>query len=137
VTFLIDTNVISELARPRPDPGVVAWFERTPSAALATSVLVVGELRKGVERLRNSERKDALRLWLDHDLPRWFQGRIWPIDTAVADRWGRLSAATRVERPVVDALLAATALVHDARLVTRNEADFRPFGVELVNPWSR
>lgn len=135
MSYLIDTNVVSELARPKPDPRVVAWFGRAPYATLHLSVLSFGELRAGVERLQPAARRERLRTWLEQDLPAWFGDRLLPISTAVADRWGRLVAEHRRPLPAVDSLLAATALHHDLRLVTRNVADFGFPGLAVVNPW--
>ena len=112
------------------------WFEQAPDSALHLSVLSLGEIRSGVERLSAGRRRETLRLWLEQDLPLWFENRLLAVDTVVADRWGRLLA--EVGRPVsaVDSLLAATALAHGLRVVTRNTADFDFPGVEIVNPWA-
>ncbi len=136
MSYLIDTNVISELARARPEARVVEWFESTPGSALFLSVLTLGELRKGVERLPDASRRERLRLWLEVDLPAWFGDQLLPVDAAVADRWGRLLAEAARPLPAVDSLLAATALHHDLRLVTRNERDFVYPGLDVVNPWN-
>lgn len=137
--FLLDTNVISELVRPRPDPHVVLWIEGADEALLHLSVLTVGEIRKGIMRLADPRRRADLENWVDGSLALRFSGRILPIDLAVADRWGRLSAESVVRRtplPVVDALLAATALEHDMTLVTRNTKDLARISVPLFNPWT-
>ena len=135
MSYLLETNVISELVRKRPNARVVDWFKVVPDDALHLSTLTLGEIRKGVEGLDDSRRKETLRLWLEQDLPAWFEDRILPVTVAVADRWGRLLAATPHPAPAIDSLLAATALHHELRLVTRNESDFKPFGLDLVNPW--
>jgi toxin FitB len=135
MSFLIDTNVISELVRPAPNPQVLAWFEAVPDGALHLSALTLGEIRKGVDRLENSGRKEKLRLWLERDLPAWFGGRVLPVSADVADRWGRLLAKCAKTPPAVDSLIAATALHHGLRIVTRNEADFAFPELEVVNPW--
>ena len=111
-----------------------AWFETVPDAALHLSVLSLGEIRHGVESAP-ARRKEPLRLWLEQDLPTWFGGRLLPITVAVADRWGRLLAEAGRPLPAIDSLLAATALQHDLRVVTRNAADFHFPGLEVVNPW--
>jgi predicted nucleic acid-binding protein len=103
---------------------------------LHLSVLSLGEIRQGVERLEPGTRKEKLRLWLEQDLPGWFEARLLPVDAAVADRWGRLLAEARRSCPAVDSLLAATALVHGLRLVTRNAGDFAFPGLEIVDPWN-
>jgi len=139
VSYLIDTNVISELVRPKPDAAVLDWFSRTPDEALFLSVLSLGEIRKGVEKLTSPEeapRREKLRLWLEHDLRDWFGPRILPIGPDVADHWGRLLAQAGRPVPAIDSLLAATALHHDLRLVTRNTRDFDYAGLEVINPWA-
>jgi len=138
VSYLIDTNVISELLRPKPDAAVLDWFASIPDDALFLSALTLGEIRKGVEKLTRSEdsqRREKLRLWLEHDLRDWFGPRILPIGPEVADHWGRLLAQVGRPVPAIDSLLAATALHHDLRLVTRNTRDFDYAGLELINPW--
>jgi len=136
VSYLLDTNVISELVRIAPEPRVTAWFARTPDDTLHLSVLTLGEIRKGVERLPTGSRKEKLRLWLETTLPEWFGDRLLGVDAAVADRWGRLLAEVGRPVPAVDSLLAATALHHDLRVVTRNTGDFAFPGLETVDPWS-
>ncbi len=135
MSYLLDTNVVSELVRPRPDPGVVAWLRQVPDTALHLSVLTLGEIRKGVETLPAGERREQLRLWLEQELPAWFESRLLPVSAPVADRWGRLLAEVRRPLPAIDGLLAATALHHGLRLVTRNEQDFRLPGLGVFNPW--
>ena len=138
MSYLIDTNVISELTRPKPDAAVLDWFANTPDDALFLSALTLGEIRKGVEKLTRSEdsqRREKMRLWLEHDLRDWFGPRILPIGPEVADHWGRLLAQAGRPVPAIDSLLAATALHHDLRLVTRNTRDFDYAGFEVINPW--
>jgi toxin FitB len=135
VSYLLDTNVVSELVRTRPDARVRRFIQAVPDGALHLSVLSVGEIRAGVERLADGARKERLRLWLEQDLPAWFESRLLPVSAAVADRWGRLLASAPRPIPAVDSLLAATALHHELRLVTRNERDFEVPGLEVVNPW--
>jgi predicted nucleic acid-binding protein len=135
VTFLLDTCVISELAKSRPEPKVVTWGEKQAPESLFISVLTLGEIRKGIARLADRTRVKKLSDWLEHELPTYFHGRILPIDSQVADRWGRLLADAGRPLPVVDSLLAATALTHKMRLVTRNTRDFEHGGLKLVNPW--
>ena len=136
MSYLLDTNVVSEVASRRPEQRVLAWLRAVPDSALHLSVLSLGEIRQGVERLEAGARKEKLRLWLEQDLPAWFEARLLPVDAAVADRWGRLLAQARRSRPAVDSLLAATALVHGLRLVTRNAGDFVFPGLEVVDPWN-
>lgn len=135
MSYLIDTNAISELARARPDRCVTEWFDRVEPESLHISVLTLGELRKGVESLPAGARKNRIGSWLEMELPAWFEDRVLPIDAGVADVWGRLLG--RIGRPVaaIDSLIAATALRHRFRIVTRNVEDFRFPGLEAVNPW--
>jgi predicted nucleic acid-binding protein len=134
--FLIDTNVVSELRKgKRADAGVRAWFDEHKADQLWLSVLVVGELRRGVELLRRRDERAGTRLsdWLDtvtHD----FDDRIIPITIEVAERWATLNVPDPV--PVVDGLLAATALERDLVLVTRNTADIERTGVAAVSPFT-
>ena len=136
MSYLIDTNVISELVKAKPEPRVLGWFGGVADETLYLSVLTLGELRNGVESLPKGSRRERLRVWLEHDLPAWFGERLLPVDAAIADRWGRLLAGAGRTLPAVDSLLAATALQHDLRIVTRNAADFRLSGVEVIDPWS-
>ncbi len=135
MSYLLDTNVISELVRPKPAKAVLTWFDNIPSEALHISVLTLGEIRKGVEQMPDGARREKLRLWLEHDLVGWFETRVLPVDIQVADRWGRLVAQMGRPVPSIDSLLAATALHHELRLVTRNQKDFDYPGLEVINPW--
>ncbi len=136
--FLLDTNVISELVRPRPEPRVKAWVAATDENLLYLSVLTLGEIRRGIASLKDASRRVALEAWLDSDLALRFAGRILPIDQGVADRWGRLAAqaGSRAPLPVIDGLLAATALHHNLTFVTRDTKDVKATGVPLFNPWA-
>lgn len=136
MSYLIDTNVLSELRRKSPDPQVAFWFSNRPAATLYLSVLTFGEIRKGIEQVTDKQRRLVLIDWLETDLPTFFIGRILQVDVAVADRWGRLAAMAKRPLPAVDSLLAATALEHDLVLVTRNTKDFAGLPVQLFNPWS-
>jgi toxin FitB len=135
VSYLIDTNVVSEAVRPRPAAPVLRWLRSVPDSALHISVLTVGELRSGIEQLGEGARKERLRVWLEQELPAWFGDRLLPITPAVADRWGRLVGETSRPVAAIDCLLAATAIAHDLRLVTRNADDFAFQGLEVINPW--
>jgi hypothetical protein len=135
VSYLVDTNVVAELARRAPNPRVAAWFRNVPDTALHLSVLTLGELRKGVEALADARRKERLRVWLENDLAEWFGDRLLPVSAGVADLWGRLLAQAGRPVPAIDSLLAATALHHGLRMVTRNERDFVFQGLDVVNPW--
>ena len=135
MSYLLDTNVISELVRPKPAKAVLAWFENIPSEALHISVLTLGEIRKGIEQMPDGARREKLRLWLEHELADWFGSRVLPVGIPVADRWGRVIAQLGRPAPTIDSLLAATALHHELRLVTRNQKDFGYPGLEVINPW--
>lgn len=135
MTFLIDTNIISEVQKgDRSDPAVAAWWNSVSEDDLWLSPLVLGEIRKGVElvRRRDPQRAEALEGWLAAVMSR-FGNRILPVDTAVAAQWGRMNAIRPV--PVVDALLAATAKANGLTLVTRNVADVAGLGVDVMNPF--
>lgn len=136
MSYLLDTNVISELIRPQPASQVLAWFREVPDRALYLSVLSLGEIRKGIERMPTGGRRELVRLWLEQSLPDWFEDRLLPVTALVAERWGRLLAESPRSLPAVDSLLAATAMTHDLRLVTRNVADFDVAGLEVINPWN-
>lgn len=135
MSYLIDTNVLSELRRKQPDPQVVAWMQDRPRQSLYLSVLTLGEIRKGIERLDDPTRRQNLLDWLEVELPNYFLGRLLTIDIPTADRWGRLIASVTRPLPAIDALLAATALQNNLTLVTRNTRDFAGMGVQLINPW--
>jgi len=135
VSYLIDTCALSELRRPKPDENVIRWFEETAQNGLYLSVLTLGEIRKGVESLRDIRRRDKIMNWLEHELPVWFEDRILPIDAGVADEWGHLLAKVGGSIPAIDSLIAATALHHRLTIVTRNVADFDYAGLDVFNPW--
>jgi predicted nucleic acid-binding protein len=135
VSFLLDTNVVSETRRKAPHPGVLAWVASVPESELFLSVLVIGEIRQGVERLarRDPAQADVLGRWLKQ-LVAAYEDRIVPVTIEVAQVWGRLTVPDPV--PVVDGLLAATALVRGWTLVTRNTADVASTGVPVLNPFA-
>lgn len=136
--FLLDTNVISELIKSEPDRNVVRWIEETEESVLFLSVLTLGEVRGGIERLNPGKRRGRLESWLTADLRRRFQDRILSVNDTIAERWGALSAMSAKKGrpvPVIDGLLAATALHHGLVLVTRNDADVSGTGVQTLNPW--
>jgi predicted nucleic acid-binding protein len=136
--FLLDTNAISEIVREKPDPNVLDWFDAADESVLYLSVLTLGEIRKGAAALPQSKRRTRLETWLEVDLQARFAGRILPIDSAIADRWGILAAdAKRKGRAlsVIDGLLAATAVEHNLTIVSRNADDFASTQVSILNPW--
>jgi predicted nucleic acid-binding protein len=139
MSYLIDTNVISELRRKQPDVNVVAWFAARATQTLFVSVLTLGEIRKGIETLKSDSvdaaRRQALSDWLEVDLPMFFMGRILSVDLPVTERWGHLQAQARRPLPAIDSLLAATAIQHNLTLVTRNVRDFSGLGLNVINPW--
>jgi toxin FitB len=136
VNYLLDTNVLSELRKgKRANVGLIAWMTEAADDDLYLSVLVIGELRQGVERIRRRDAASAA------GLERWLAGlieahgeRILPIDVRICELWGRLNVPNPL--PAVDGLLAATALVHDLVLVTRNTRDVARAGVRTVNPFA-
>ena len=135
MSFLLDTNVVSELRRgATAHPRVVRWFDDRSARELYLSVVTVGEIRQGVEQLRARDEPQAVALdrWLT-GLVQFYEDRLLYVDGDVAEEWGRLRA--RRPAPVIDALLAATARVHDLTLVTRNTRDFRGLDVAVINPW--
>lgn len=136
--FLLDTNVVSELIRPIPEPKVTSWVEATDERLLYLSVLTLGEIRKGIASLRDGSRRVVLEAWLGSDLMIRFAERILPVDHHVADRWGWIAAraiADKAHLPIIDGLLAATALQHNLTFVTRNVKDVAVTGVPTFSPW--
>jgi len=135
VSFLLDTNIVSEIRkRDRCDPGLSAWYASISDSDLFLSSLVLGEIRRGIElaRPRDSDKAAALERWL-RQVEAAFGRRILGIDQEIADQWGRMSAIRSI--PVVDGLLAATALVNGLTLVTRNERDVTGLGATILNPF--
>ncbi len=140
MTFLLDTCVISELAKPRPEAKVIRWIDSIDERKLFLSVVTLGELEKGVSKLPDSPRKATLRAWLEHDLPERFAARILPVDVPVAAAWGALLGTAEragTKLPVIDALLASTAQVHRLVLATRNVADLERCGATVFDPWGK
>lgn len=139
MSFLLDTNVVSEWVKPRPEPRVVAWLADVDEDRVFISVVTIAELRHGIEPLSAGRRRERLDEWVRDELPQRFEGRVLPIDAAVADAWGVLVARReRTGRPIgtMDAFMAATAEVHDLTLVTRNTSDFRSSVKSVFDPWS-
>jgi len=139
LSFLLDTNVISESAKPRPDAGVLSWLATVNEDEVFLSVITLAELRHGVERMPVGARRAALDEWVTDALPARFANRLLPIDPATADQWGRTIARGQAAgRPLsaMDAFIAATAERHRLTLVTRNVSDFEVTGIRLLNPWN-
>ena len=136
MSYLIDTNIISEIRKGRRcDVNVARWYEAIEDASLYLSVMIIGEIRKGIEKLRpkNATQANMIEDWLE-EVAKAFGDRILPIDGTVANEWGRLTAIRPL--PVIDGLLAATAKVHGMTLVTRNIADIADLGVHVINPFT-
>jgi predicted nucleic acid-binding protein len=134
MTYLLDTNVVSELRKRHPDPRVLAWYGGVASADLFISVLTIGEIRLGIERLRRKDpaQADVLEQWLG-GLQVAYADHIVDVDTATADQWGRLNVPDPL--PVIDGLLAASARARGWTMVTRNTADLARCGVPVINPF--
>ena len=138
MSFLLDTNVVSEPTRPRPDVRVMEWFAAQPDETLFISALTLGELRRGILLLGDGKKRRALLQWLEVEIEPSFTGRILSIDALVTKQWAELQCrATRGGRtlPTMDSFFAATALAHDLTLVTRNVSDFAGAEVKLLDPW--
>jgi predicted nucleic acid-binding protein len=136
--FLLDTNVPSELTRPRPQASVSEWLDNADDERLFFSVVSLGEILTGITILPESRRRSGLQEWLDDTLRPWFGGRILPISESIAERWGILAGQCRWRgRPLklADGFIAATALEHDLTIVTRNVRDFEGLGLNVLNPW--
>ncbi len=139
MSFLLDTNVLSEPMKERPNSRVLAWLAQVNEDQVFISVVTVTELRYGVERLAAGKRRDRLDRWLRKDLISRFEGRILPVDLRVADACGGLMARSEsMGRPIEarDAFIAATAEVHGLTLVTRNTSDFEPTFKAIISPWT-
>lgn len=137
--YLIDTNVISELIRPIPEPSVVGWFQEADPESLCSSVITWGEIRLGVENLPSGRRRAEIEDWLETSLPEWFGDNLLPVTRSIADRWGRLTGKARrsgITLATADGLIAATALEGDLVLVTRNVRDFAGLDLRLFDPWN-
>ncbi len=136
--YLLDTCVVSELAKSRPSTMVATWYESQPTTSLFLSAITVGELHRGVVVIEAAARRNDMRSWLMVDVVQEFSDNILPVDTEVALRWGMMMHETlRAGRPVpyLDSLIAATALRHRLAVVTRNEDDFKACGAKVLNPW--
>ena len=136
--YLLDTCLISEVVKKVPHPSVVSWLDEQDEQGLFLSALTIGELQKGISKLLDSERKDELQAWVEHDLALRFTGRIIDIEMEVMLIWGRMQGESerRGERlPVMDSLIAATAKAHGLAVVTRNVTDIERCQVKVCNPW--
>jgi predicted nucleic acid-binding protein len=135
MNFLLDTNVVSELTKQQINPNVEAWLSKHPSSSYYLSVITLGELTSGVERLVEGKKKAALSHWLNTELLHFFSGRLLTVSYEVSQTWGRLLASKARPGSEIDGLLAATAITYDLILVTRNTKDFPYKDLRLHNPW--
>ncbi len=136
--FLLDTNVLSELTRPNPDPKILNWLNSIDEDLVYLSVLTLGEIRRGIELLTSAKKRAQLEAWLESDVRIRFEARILDVDRSVANRWGALLAKSKVKGrplPVIDGLLIATALDHDLTFVSRHTSGAIAAGVSVFNPW--
>ncbi len=136
--FLVDTNIPSEITKPRPSEQVERWLEDVDDDLLFLSVISLAEILQGVYRLPDTPHRAKLQRWLDSTLRPWFHGRILPVTQAIAERLGMLAGerdSLGLTMPFSDGVIAATALEHDLIVVTRNVKDFAGLGVALLNPW--
>ncbi len=138
MNYLLDTCVISELVSKRPNQAVIDWIDSIDDDHIYLSVITIGEIKKGIEKLPDSARKEQLTEWLEEDLLSRFQGRIVGVETAVMLTWGTLTAKLEQQgtpMPAIDSLIAAIALHGNLALVTRNVQDFHESNLILFNPW--
>jgi predicted nucleic acid-binding protein len=139
MSFLLDTNVVSESMKPRPNPGLVYWLANVNEDEVFISVVTLTELRYGIEKMAAGSKRKRLDEWLQQELPLRFKSRILPVDAMIADACGKLVARSEsVGRPIDprDAFIAATAEVHQLTLVTRNTSDFKPTVKAILTPWT-
>lgn len=138
MNYLLDTCILSEFTRRRPEEKVIRWIDQFDEDKLFVSVITIGEIQHGIERMPESPRKTELFTWLNNNLIPWFEPRIIPVDTPTMFLWGSLAA--RMEKTghplgIMDALIVATALQYNLIVATRNVSDFLPCGVQVTNPW--
>jgi len=139
MNYLLDTCVVSELIKDEPDVKVVNWISEIPETSLFLSVLTLAELHKGIEKLPESKRKDKLHKWVNSDLRERFKNRILDFDLKSATKWGEIQGQAEIvgrPMPLIDGLIAATAISNDLIVVTRNVKDMEQSGVTLFDPWS-
>lgn len=136
--LLLDTSVLSEVTKPRPEVRVLKWLDELDEDRAFISVVSIGEIRRGVALMDNGRKRDALAEWLAQDLPQRFERRLIPVDEPVALAWGDLMGfAKRSGRGLASmgGLIAATAIAYDFTLATHNTRDFEGFGIEIIDPW--
>ncbi len=138
MNYLLDTCVVSELIKKKPERTVVDWIKSKDEMTLFLSVLTIGELQKGITKLDDSRKKQRLIGWLESDLVKRFEKRILPVSEAIAIKWGEIQGIAEQsgkKMPVIDSLIAATGITHDLQVITRNIIDMKVSGVNLFNPW--
>lgn len=139
MNWLLDTNVVSEQQQKRPERRVLEWLDTRAETEVFISAITIAELQRGVVLMPDSPKRRFLFSWLHHDVPKRFAGRILPVDDRVAFVWGNLVSAQELKGrslPVLDSLIAATAMAHHLTLATRNIADLNGLGLDLFNPWT-
>jgi hypothetical protein len=139
VNFLLDTNVVSEWMKPRPNPGVITWMAEVDEDRVFLSVVTIAELRYGIDRMAAGYKRNRLDQWLNDELPVRFEGRILAVDNVVAEACGKLIARSEAighRMEVMDAFIAATAENYSLSVVTRNTSHFEPLVSDVLNPWS-
>ncbi len=135
--YLLDTNVVSDSTKPRPDPQVARWIDGLPPEYLALSTITVGEIQKGASKLEPGAKRTFLIRWLE-EIPTEYKERVLPVDVPIARAWGQIADQARRagrELSVPDGILVATATIHNMVLVTRNERHFHELGIQILNPW--
>jgi len=138
LNYLLDTCVISELIKPKPNSKVIKWLRSCQDESLFLSSLTIGEIQKGISRLPNSRKKIKLQNWLDSELIQRFDERVLGIDFKVAQKWGEIQASSEIagiKMPAIDSLIASIGIVFDLTVVTKNTVDMKNSGVRLFNPW--
>ena len=138
MAFLLDTNIVSETIKPKPEPRVVDWLETQVSADLFLAAQTLGELFRGARKVKEDTRRERFERWIEQDLAQQFEGRVLPFDGPTAALWGRLMGdGDRAGRTpaAADAQIAAVAIHHQLTLITRNVKDFEHFDLKLLNPW--
>ena len=136
--YLLDTCVISEVIKSKPNKKVIKWLKDQEETNLYLSVLTFGEIEKGIEKSANEERKAKLKLWVEEDLKQRFENRILPIDLKTASKWGEVQGKSEIigkALPAIDGLIAVTGVINNCVVVTRNTSDMQQSSAELFNPW--